>query len=692
MADSVLDRFLIQIGLDADLASLREVESLLKSIKASGGAGAAKRATGGASKEAAKSSREATLRQRERERAEKAHARAVDAYQQKLLTYRDRAEAQAEKQRARDVILRQRESQREQARAAKQAEAAARQQAAVERRLSAQQDREDRQRRAYEHKITETRFRIDQRNEVALGKLKERLDKQNARREEVEAARRARHAKRYIDILRDGYVGLIGIAAGVSAALSRMIATSSKEVEDNRRLGLGLGLGTQGAFEMQHVFQAMGADVNDVSDALQTLSDYSLEALAGNEEWVKTFKAANVQIGNLKDKRPDELLEVLADSISGLANAEDRAAAAARIFGDDVGRKLLPLLTMGGDAVRELRQEYRDFAGIVTEEAAEANGQFVISMRRVWLGMKGLQTLFVTTMAPHLRDMATNFLNLWKSIVPYTKSETWKWALRLGESLSFLSSPLGRFIATTAGLLAFGKALMLIYGTAKQLPIVGTMLTQIGAAAAVIAKPLAILTALYLIIEDLYYASQGYNSASGELAETLGVGSEFQTALFGMVELFKSAAFFAWQLATALTKGVGRGLGLLARLIPSLKPIADELQKGVGGLFNVIGTAGLTAGAALDESSYFLRSANRGEVALPREVAYAGVFDRVERGGLGGIPERRSPGNMQTMNPSPAAPVTNTIHITLPSGYSAPEQLGQYLATMLNGQTSVVAR
>jgi hypothetical protein len=690
MADTVLERFLVQVGLDADLASLREVERLLKSIKSSGGSRAATKLAkpGEAQKASDKAAKEATRQFIMRARAEVKARR--DA---------DRVAAQAAKAAERASQAREREWRRE---------AAARSR--------------------YEQRITDQRFKINDKEfrkataegdkrerqqaaaAIRVAKIKERLREKESREHKVEEARRARAAKKYIEIVRDGYVGLMALAAGAGAMLARMVSTSSTEIEDNRRLGLGLGLGTQGAFEMQHVFQSMGADVNDVSDALQTLSDYSLEALAGNEEWVKTFKAANVQIGDLRDKRPDELLEVLADSISGLANAEDRAAAAARIFGDDVGRKLLPLLTMGGDAVRELREEYREFAGIVTEEAAEANGQFVISMRRVWLGMKGLQTLFVTTMAPNLREMANNFLLLWKAIVPYTKSETWKWAGRLGESLQFLSSPLGRTLATTAGLVAFGAALKAIYGTAKQLPIVGTMLTQIGAAAAVIAKPVAILTLLYLVLEDLYYASQGYNSVSGEMAKQLGVDEELQIALFGLVELFKSAAFFTWEFANAMTVGIGNALIMASKLRPFLEPFiklldsgvfgasgmalgyglkvatnqggaGEELQTGVKGGLRLVGMGGLSAGAALDEGGYFLRTATSDRAGWKRQGGgFAPMMRRIGMAGQAAV--ETAPGAIQNFS----------INVTVPAGYQSPHELAGAIAVQVKGQTGMAPK
>jgi hypothetical protein len=199
--------------------------------------------------------------------------------------------------------------------------------------------------------------------------------------------------------------GLSAAAFAAVAAMSALAASTAAEITVFRRLSSGLGVTTQDAREIGAVFATTGAEINDVSDALQTLSDYSLEAMNGNQTWVDTFKQIGVAAADLKGKKPDELLEVVADGFERTGDVVKRAATASQLFGDDVGRKLLPLLIKGADGIRDLRMEFQLFGGVLTEEDAIAAETLTHDLRLLGYMVDGLKTRIGVGLMPVLQDL-----------------------------------------------------------------------------------------------------------------------------------------------------------------------------------------------------------------------------------------------------------------------------------------------
>lgn len=344
--------------------------------------------------------------------------------------------------------------------------------------------------------------------------------------------------------------GLSAAAFAAVAAMSALAASTAQEITVFRRLSSGLGVTTQDAREIAAVFKVSGAEINDVSDALQTLSDYSLEAMNGNKTWVDTFKQIGVAASDLKGKKPDELLEVVADGFERTGDVVKRAATASQLFGDDVGRKLLPLLIKGSRGIHDLRMEAQLFGGVLSEEDAIAAENLTHDLRLLGYMVDGLKVRIGVGLMPVLQDLVADTLE-W---VDANK----EWIdLKIGQTVDFLTasfrlltSPLGLVVAGFGGLVA-GAKLTTAALTALGIPI--------GALTATVALPLLVA----LLGEDLYFAMQGLPSVTGDAAKAMGVGSEFQMALIGLRDNTSAALVFVEALGPAVS-------GMVADLVASI--------------------------------------------------------------------------------------------------------------------------
>ncbi|MDT0635103.1 hypothetical protein [Spectribacter hydrogenoxidans] len=166
---------------------------------------------------------------------------------------------------------------------------------------------------------------------------------------------------------------VLGALAGAAAfgALARGAGQVVQNLEEVQRTALSLGESVEEVQELNFVFRQFGLDTNDVSDALNTLADRALDAQGGMASFIDDFALIGITVDDLRGKDPVQLFELFVDRISQIEDVTRRNAAAVRIFGDDLGRRLLPFLVDGADGFDKLRQEARDANAVLSEAAVD---------------------------------------------------------------------------------------------------------------------------------------------------------------------------------------------------------------------------------------------------------------------------------------------------------------------------------
>lgn len=77
--------------------------------------------------------------------------------------------------------------------------------------------------------------------------------------------------------------------------------------------------------------------------------------------------------------------------VAGIADENERAAAATELFGKKAGQEMLPLLNSGADGVKALCQEVHDLGGVMSAEAVAAAATYEDSLTNLKLSFSGLK-------------------------------------------------------------------------------------------------------------------------------------------------------------------------------------------------------------------------------------------------------------------------------------------------------------
>jgi len=346
------------------------------------------------------------------------------------------------------------------------------------------------------------------------------------------------NAKAY-DALKNAVAGLATAAFTADVALAGLAVSAAADITSFAKMGNALGMTTQSAREMTAVFAAAGMEADSVGDILGQLSGKAQDAREGNEGWITDFKTLGINMATLKKDKPDELFADIAQGLSGIADATQRAALADKLFGGDA-KKLLPILMHGKMGIQALKKEVSQFGGVVTPEASEEAKNLTDNLRKMGVWATSLKTRIGNGLIPIVGRMTD------KMIAWAEKNEDWI-NLKLDQSIKLLTKafeelngPLGQTIVGLGALKSAEKAIGIFTA-------LGTALRGAGAGAAVaegsmaaLLGPGALLVGAILVLEDLYQAATGGKSVFMDMANYLGAGSEFQAALLGIGHMFQS--------------------------------------------------------------------------------------------------------------------------------------------------------
>ncbi len=141
---------------------------------------------------------------------------------------------------------------------------------------------------------------------------------------------------------------LIGVSFG-AAIFQQGIAGAIELGDEMGKLADKTGLTASAASELSRVFKQNDLDNSALASSMRKMQ---VEISKGAD----VFDKLGLSAATLKNQAADKSFEDIAQAISLIPNAADRAAAAVKIFGKS-GTDLLPILLQGKSGIQELRKE-----------------------------------------------------------------------------------------------------------------------------------------------------------------------------------------------------------------------------------------------------------------------------------------------------------------------------------------------
>lgn len=322
------------------------------------------------------------------------------------------------------------------------------------------------------------------------------------------------------------------------------------------KTSLSLGISAKELQAFQFSAELSGVQMRLLNRAMSIIQQRALDASRNVKEATKNFNDLGVEVrdgatGEIK-KLPDLMLS-LADGFKKIESPTKRVGVAMKLFGES-GRVLVPFLSQGSEAIKDLNAQFEELGGGFDDDAIKAGAQAADEMAKFNVVMASIKSRII------------------KAILPAFQAFRHMLATTYG-SLNRLT---GEVDVAQVVTVAFGTALIPIVKV-----LLPTFIKMLSFLLTPAAKIIGVFVLIVLIIEDLIVAFQGGKN----------VISEFFQEFFGWDILpLLDAIAKAWATFTGSLAGSGRFIrSIFESLIGFMFETASVVSKVAGTIAGLFG-------------------------------------------------------------------------------------------------------
>lgn len=440
--------------------------------------------------------------------------------------------------------------------------------------------------------------------------------------------------KRGLDNVKSGLSRIVKVAGAAGAALAgvggALVAQASKTAEyahETREAANNLGLTTTAFQELRFAGQKFGADSADIQDALATISDRAEDAKSGMQSFVDDFALANVEVDQLRNKSPGELFQTFVEQASKMDSKSKQVAAAVRIFGDDLGRRLLPIIRRGGDDLAAMRQEAHELGVVMSEGEISDAAQLRESMNSIQQTVKGLRNQLGAALAPVLDDLIGRFQSWVKANQGLIEQRIDQFAKQAAEAFrqaadviawaddqvqkvggwatvfKWAAGAVAAFGAIWAAtgviqtLIGFGQIIVAVSGY------IGTAISAMGSLVSIVSTSISAFSAMSGSL------AVGISATLGWILALVAAVAAVGYAIYDVIQFIRGADSYTGQLVATFREWWGSAQGIIAGLQAiwsSLKMIGDVIVGLAIPVFESLAAVGMAVWEVIEQGALIL--------------------------------------------------------------------------------------
>ena len=131
------------------------------------------------------------------------------------------------------------------------------------------------------------------------------------------------------------------------------------------------GLSVEALSGLQHVARMSDTSLEALQGSFMKLAKFMGDVREGSKSATQTLTALGISASQMLASSPDQQFKMLADSIAGIADPSQQAAAAMSVFGKSAG-EILPTLKLGSKGIQAFEDDAKRLGLIMTGQTAES--------------------------------------------------------------------------------------------------------------------------------------------------------------------------------------------------------------------------------------------------------------------------------------------------------------------------------
>ncbi|HZO13599.1 MAG TPA: hypothetical protein VFB62_10075, partial [Polyangiaceae bacterium] len=208
-----------------------------------------------------------------------------------------------------------------------------------------------------------------------------RMEMKQLKDEAQDTQARVAEVDQRFDQFKSTVTTVVGTITAVAAAITVAAKATFDFVNSNTaaldaigEFSATVGIGVEELQRLQFAAQQSGVGQEKLGQALKFLNKNMLDLRSGGAEQMRQgLDMLGLGLSDLEGKSRTQQIGLISDRLKGIADAADRSAIAARIFGEEAGPALASLLNEGSEGIEKLAASAE---GIFTQEQIDAASNF----------------------------------------------------------------------------------------------------------------------------------------------------------------------------------------------------------------------------------------------------------------------------------------------------------------------------
>jgi len=373
------------------------------------------------------------------------------------------------------------------------------------------------------------------------------------------------------DLLIKARAGWLAVSAAIAGAavtvagFNKAMSDAARYAKDIYSSAERLGISVETYQELSYAAKQLNVDIGSLTGAYRILSNEAVQAVTGNKDAARTFKALGISIDPKNMPDPTQLFEQVIGKLHDINNVTVRNALAQRTLGRSY-MELVPLMNAGATGMAALRKEAIAIGAVMGEQQVNKLSALADAYDKAGAAMKGAmnkiaegQIGFVSRFLAGITDLAPKIGKIFGGIASFM-AKAIESALRV--SLIYIPEALFGIVSVVG--VSIGAAL-------------GSGITE------------GLRGSLELIQQTLgRMLPEGFNEMLQKAQDKLHSGTKamwegVQKIIKGQMDLAKLDVyelFEIWEKGT-ITKETNKSVTSLDELLDLLKKLNTEDKKGV---------------------------------------------------------------------------------------------------------------
>lgn len=206
-------------------------------------------------------------------------------------------------------------------------------------------------------------------------------------------------------------LGIAALVTGIAAFTINQINKFATAGDEINKMSQRLGVASDELQKLQYAARFSDVSVNGLERGISSLNILMNDYTDGNKKAVETVNKFGISLVNANGdlKSSTELFKTVSERIAETNDPLERAAIATSVFGDKLGRELMPMLLEGQAGLEKFGDEAERTNNIIGQDALDASTQYMDALEKVRAAKEGLVRWIMGPVIRALGNMITRF-------------------------------------------------------------------------------------------------------------------------------------------------------------------------------------------------------------------------------------------------------------------------------------------